>query len=210
MEEKEKRETRVSSPVMELRDLISAPLLATVDADSLSASRYLKNLLDIGFESVDAASGKLGKVKMLSFQCPPVSGRRGTQRISIPLLSLVPLPLLQVHQADFDFDIQVLDASVSVPENEFLLKGSKEGLVEGSVERNPSMRVSLVSGSYRSGNGGSQQRQSSVNANMKVHVKMGQADFPAGLSVLLNKAVNGMVEDVLLEDGAHQEGPEDG
>lgn len=32
------------------------------------------------------------------------------QEVRIPLLSLVPQPLLQVKEADFDFDIQIVDA----------------------------------------------------------------------------------------------------
>ena len=44
-----------------------------------------------------------------TYQTNDTEGQR-TQKISIPLLTLVPLPLLQVQEADFEFDIQIVDA----------------------------------------------------------------------------------------------------
>ena len=49
----DKDKKHVSSQVMELKDLISDPLVATIDADSISSRRYLNYLLDLTFESYD-------------------------------------------------------------------------------------------------------------------------------------------------------------
>ena len=39
----------------------------------------------------------------------------------MPLISLVTLPLLQIKQADFDFDINIIDAVASAPDERFSL-----------------------------------------------------------------------------------------
>lgn len=102
---------RTSSQIMELKDLISGPLAATIDADTIAARHYLSYLMELAFESYDKETGKVGKLRMLEFNytSQDVSGGR-LQQVKIPLLTLVPLPLLQVKEADFDFDIQIVDA----------------------------------------------------------------------------------------------------
>lgn len=192
---KNKKE-RVSSQVMELKELIAGPLLATIDADSLSAQRYLDYLFKITFESYDPVSGKVGALRMLTFNYTghDINGNR-KQSVSIPLLTLVPLPLLQVQEADFDFDIQVLDAFSKQQQSSFSFKDGQASEPDVSKKEDTRLRVTLapVSGSHGSK---SENRQSSLTANMKIHVKMRQSDMPGGLSALLNKAVNNMVTDI--------------
>lgn len=212
---KDKNE-RVSSQVMELKDLIAGPLVATIDADSLSAQRYLDYLFKIAFETYDPQTGKTGRLRMLTFnyRSHDLSGPR-TQSVSIPLLTLVPLPLLQIQEADFDFDIQVLDASSKQQQSSFSFEtGQSEKAPDDPAGNDTRLRVALAASSGGKSDQ-SESRQSSMSANMKVHVKMRQADIPGGLSMLLNKAVNNMVEDVSHEpdgspDSTQEQLPENG
>lgn len=48
---------------MELKDLISGPLIATVEADSASSRQYLDYLFEIGFESCNKETGEVGKLR---------------------------------------------------------------------------------------------------------------------------------------------------
>jgi len=114
---------RTSSQVMELKDLISGPLAATIDADSIATRRYLSYLMELAFESYDKETGKVGELRMLEFnyQSHDVDGTH-QQQVKIPLLTLVPLPLLQVKEADFDFDIQIVDALSADTDATFSLK----------------------------------------------------------------------------------------
>ena len=50
---------------MELKDLISGPLAATIDADSIATRRYLSYLMELAFESYDKETGKVGELRML-------------------------------------------------------------------------------------------------------------------------------------------------
>lgn len=180
----DKDKKHVSSQIMELKDLISGPLVATIDADSISSRRYLNYLLDLTFESYDRKTGKAGKLRTLDFtyQTQDVGGQH-TQRISIPLLTLVPLPLLQVKEADFDFDIQIVDALSADKDAAFSLKNSLSPEEEESTE-GVKLRVSMAQAS-REGKTTEGVRKS-LTANMKVKVRMQQADMPGGLSNLLH------------------------
>ena len=176
----DKDKKHVSSQVMELKDLISGPLVATIDADSISSRRYLNYLLDLTFESYDRKTGKAGKMRTLDFtyQTQDVGGPH-TQRISIPLLTLVPLPLLQVKEADFDFDIQIVDALSADKDAAFSLKNGSSPEEEESTE-GVSMAQASREGKTTEG------VRKSLTANMKVKVRMQQADMPGGLSNLLH------------------------
>lgn len=193
----DKDKKHVSSQVMELKDLISGPLVATIDADSISSRRYLNYLLDLTFESYDRKTGKAGKLRTLDFtyQTQDVGGQR-TQRISIPLLTLVPLPLLQVKEADFDFDIQIVDALSADRDAAFSLRnGSAPEGDEGS--EGVKLRVSMAQAS-REGRA-SEKASRSLTANMKVKVKMQQADMPGGLSNLLHLTTSNVQSEALDE-----------
>lgn len=190
---------------MELKDLIAGPLVATIDADSLSARHYLDYLFKMAFETYDPVTGRLGELRMLTFSYRrhDLTGSH-LQSVSIPLLTLVPLPLLQVHEADFEFDIHILDAYGRHQQESFSFETGTcepEGeILDGSDTR---FRVSLAPSS--GGNAGRQGNMlSSLNANMKIRVKMRQADIPGGLSMLLNKAVNDMASEVSLDTDGGQ------
>lgn len=180
---------------MELKDLISGPLAATIDADSIAARRYLSYLMELAFESYDKESGKVGKLRMLEFnyQSQDVGGSK-MQNVKIPLLTLVPLPLLQVKEADFDFDIQIVDALSADKDATFSLKNGaspQEGKEAEGVKLRVQMAEAMADASHKSN------RQQSLTANMKVKVRMEQADMPGGLANLLRLTTSNMLmEDV--------------
>lgn len=47
--------------------LIGGPLIARIESDSLSSQRYLDYLMKIVFQSYDPATGRTGKISMLTF-----------------------------------------------------------------------------------------------------------------------------------------------
>lgn len=195
-----KKQQTVSSQVMELQQLIAGPLIATIEADSLSSQRYLDYLMKIAFESYDPVTGKTGKIRMLTFnyQSQDVNGRR-QQSVSIPVLTLVPLPLLQVQEADFDFDIKILDALSQTVEEKFSLEDGKS--MDDPQRGGGGFRLRASLAPKQGESSSTSNVQQSLSANMKVKVKMRQADMPAGLSNLLHLAASNMqVEDVEAEE----------
>ncbi len=189
-----KQVKRTSSQVMELQQLIAGPLIATIEADSLSAQKYLDYLMRIAFESYNPVTGETGELRMLTFTYneQDVNGSR-RQTVRIPILTLVPLPLLQIQEADFDFDIKILDALSQTTEEKFSLEEGKE-IPTTQEDNGLKLRVSLAP--KQGEQSGTSNVQQSLSANMKIKVKMRQADVPAGLSNLLHLTANNIqVED---------------
>lgn len=185
---------QVSVQVLDLKDLISAPLLATIDADAISTRRFLNYFYELAFEYYDPITHKAGPLRMLEFSYSSVEASAIQQNtIRVPLLSLVPLPLLQVHEADFDFDIQVVDALQPDPDQRRHLPGFRENPAAKLVsipDEAIRLRASMAPVQDRSV---AISHQSSLSANMKISVKMRQADMPGGLSKLLQLSANDVV-----------------
>ncbi len=175
-----------SSQVMELKQLIAGPLVATIEADALSSQKYLDYLMQVTFESYNPATGETGKIRTLNFgYTENVNGTEVKRTVSIPLITLVPLPLLHIEEADFDFDIKIVDCITVKYDAAFGSDGSDRGS-DGFR-----MRASLAPQSSSRNQSG--ELQQSISANMKVKVKMRTADMPAGLSNLLHLTANNLI-----------------
>lgn len=159
----------------------------------------------IAFESYDPITGETGKLRMLTFTYNEQDVNGSTKmNVNIPLLTLVPLPLLHVEEADFDFNIMILDAQ-SREEKFSVEKGES---VQQPQSTDFKMRASLAP--LREVKDDLQQ---SLSANMNMKVRMKQADMPAGLSNLLNLTANNVqVENTRTEEAidSNTEGGSDG
>ena len=182
---------KVNGHIMSLQQLISAPLVATIDADAMSAERYMKHFMSLAFESYNPVDGSTGALRLISFNFTDSDASGGAEKkVSVPLVSLVTLPLLQIKQADFDFDINIIDAVAAAPNEHFSLnRGEVESPRGKERDEGLNFRASLAP---QSGRGAS----SSLQANMKIHVSMQQADMPSGLSQFLQLASRPHYEDV--------------
>ena len=182
---------KVNGHIMSLQQLISAPLVATIDADAMSTERYMKHFMSLAFESYNPVDGSTGALRLISFNFTDSDASGGAEKkVSVPLVSLVTLPLLQIKQADFDFDINIIDAVAAAPNEHFSQNcGEVESRVGKERDEGLNFRASLAP---QSGRGAS----SSLQANMKIHVSMQQADMPSGLSQFLQLASRPHYEDV--------------
>lgn len=176
-----------NSQVMDLKQLISAPLIATLEADAMTTQRYVDFLKEVAFEADE--NGGLGKLRTFTFQYNQ-NDKNGKmpKKVEIPVISLIPIPLLQIKEATFDFDIKILDSITEHSEQEFSFDSENEKQEEGKM----AMRASLAPQQGKS----SDTKENSLTANMKVQVVMQQADMPAGLANLLSLSAHNMsVED---------------
>ncbi len=182
---------KVNGHIMSLQQLISAPLVATIDADAMSTERYMKHFMSLAFESYNPVDGSTGALRLISFNFTDSDASGGAEKkVSVPLVSLVTLPLLQIKQADFDFDINIIDAVAAAPKEHLSLnRGEVESPRGKERDEGLNFRASLAP---QSGRGAS----SSLQANMKIHVSMQQADMPSGLSQFLQLASRPHYEDV--------------
>ncbi|MCI5989130.1 MAG: DUF2589 domain-containing protein [Prevotella sp.] len=89
---------------MNLADMLSALIESTIAADQKAAEDYLDVLRTYALEPANGSNGH-ERLKMVDFEMTDSNGRE--QIVSIPKLSLLPLPLLRVAEATFDIEAQI-------------------------------------------------------------------------------------------------------
>lgn len=193
------------SKVLDLAHFISAPLTALVEADAMAADTFRRFLEDVAFEPVEdvdddtpspdaTAAGpekRLGHLRYVAFTYDHVrNGTAATSTVRMPLISLLPLPALQVKEATFDFGLDIL-AVVTVPEAPVLRGKPRDRSplfqTPGLTSNRPRLQAAIAANSPGNADSGA----SGTTAQMTVHVTMQTADLPAGLSQLLNIATQG-------------------
>ena len=138
--------------------LLGAPLSACVDAQAQAASATTDYIERVGF-TFDRETGKY-KAVTISFR---YSSSEGEKRITLPLLSVVPVPYLQIHNVDLQF---AADLSL---ENNTLIGVVSDKLAGNSSSQNKPNASSAISSDLK------------VNVN----IKASSADMPLGISKLL-------------------------
>lgn len=197
----------------ELHEIFSAPLLATIEADFKAANQYMKFVQEYGFESVSEAEtpdvatnhpgAKFGRLRMVNFwynRRNPKTGKDEYVNIQIPALSLIPLPLLQVDDAEFYFNVHIYPRKSfqsnkpSQPPSLLRESSTVTNASENSLPKPRFMATLPALSGQKNG------EIVSTTTNMKVKIKMKQADLPTGIANLMvilsqgssieNRAVN--------------------
>lgn len=191
---------------LHLYQLIGAPLLAVVQAEAQAAQVSADFIRRTGFmpsaapmpaaapdalapdgaDVADPASpahvDDVGQLRIAEFQIDRHAADGSPRPVvaRVPVLSMFPIPLLQVKHAEFEFDIRVLtrvpledprpgddDARLRVP-------SSTDYLSKDRVE---------LKGFLSGARGGAGEK--STESTIKVRVRMEQSDLPAGISQLM-------------------------
>ena len=176
-----------SNMVFSLRDLLTSTLVATIDADTATSRRYFNNMCEIAFEKYNPQTNDAENLRTLNFHYSTNDGTSHT--LSVPVLSLVPLPLLQVQDADFSFDVQIMGMFEESEEETLSLTEETQDNESSSSKAPAQLMVALqpisvekIKNMVSSG---------AILPNMKVNIRLNQADMPGGLSRMLN-IVNNM------------------
>lgn len=198
----------ITNQISDLQYLIAAPMVATVAADVYAAKAFVEFIEEYGFEEhlasetdnsdgTDASNSHLGKLKMITFwyTYKQVAIKDGKETViekmvsvSLPKISLIPMPILQVSDAKYDFDIRITGLYESS-------KADDEGgnlMNTNSPEKKKSKKLPSVKAAYTPLLSETNQNSLSPSlvANMRIKINMRQADMPAGISNLLNVAAD--------------------
>ena len=145
-----------------LGELLGAPLLALVQGRAQAAQATAEFIEQIGFDAELANNGTLGELRMVSFSYEksyPGIDQPQTLQVSIPLLSLVTVPNIQVKKALLEYAIKITGIQT---------KNSSTSQVE----------LQSVPGTIN--------EPTSTNVQMKITMNAGQASVPAGIVFLEN------------------------
>ena len=193
---------------MNLADMLSALIESTIAADQKAAEDYLDVLRTYALEPANGSNGH-ERLKMVDFEMTDSNGRE--QIVSIPKLSLLPLPLLRVAEATFDIEAQI-DISTATkqdvkefeenypiynqkkkPSIDDLSKAGQEILLK-KIKSLAGVRVRLSNQStqkkrnplLRSGKTTTKESTSMQKmTNVKVHIKLEPVLLPDGMRGLL-------------------------
>lgn len=196
-----------NNQALDLHHILAAPLVATIEADFNAANKFVEYVTQYGFEEVSEAltpdvalnqtGTSLGQLRMVTFwytRRHPQTGQDEYVHIQVPALSLIPLPLLQVDNAEFNFNIQVHPEE----QKKLVSQGQPGALLEGvnRVEANSEAETSTrprFKASLPPTRGQKDDELVPTTANMKVKIQMRQADVPTGIAnlmVLLNEGTS--------------------
>ena len=162
--------------------IIGAPLSACIEAQANAAKTSWEFIRDVGL--MDTEDGKGKQAIYVSFEFRK-NGRSTT--LSVPLLTIVPIPYLAIKDIDISFKASIsasssasttVKKSLEVGASLKAKAGVNLGLFKGSMEMSASVSSKKDSTSTRDS-------KYSVEYTMDVSVKAGQDDMPAGMAKVL-------------------------
>ncbi len=168
-------------------EILAGPMLALIQADTIAAQASAEFIENVGFVN-GGANGNFGDMRMITFtyQKQNIGDPPETVTLQVPLLSLIPIPLLQVREADIDFGIEITDTQSS-------------GLAQSHL------RTSAGNLTYLDGNRTAMQailrEQTDTHIQMKMKVTFAQADIPSGLSRLFQVMDNSLSSNTVVGNG---------
>ncbi len=172
---------------MSLYQLMGAPLQALVEAESNAAFATARFIREVGFtekpqDGSDKSLEDFGNLRMVTFKHERTdsNGDTRTFKVEVPLLSLVPIPALQIKDANLDFYVRIVD-NPKVHQTMELENTEKNSLMKGFSETMPRDMKGTI-GREQS----DVSRKSALDMQIKVNIRMEQADVPAGLGRLFN------------------------
>ena len=167
---------------VKLQQLLSSVVVATADAGYAASRRFYDNLCEYAFVKSDGDETCYAGARTLDFEYVDSDGNK--KLLCVPILSLLPLPMLQVQDVDFTLDAQISDFEM----DDTVLNIPQEDDAEVDKVKMPSMRVTLLPTTLRTTEKGGGKITSSPSLN--IHISMGQSDIPGGMARLLQTINN--------------------
>ena len=157
--------------------IIGAPLTAIVAGQAQAAQATAEFIERVGFErSADGKTGEIGKLKMVTFSYkkPDVNGDLKEYVLEIPLLSMVPIPSIEVKEAELEFNIKVTDVQTVQGQTQV----SDTNAPAGDWMSTERIELRTTMGKMQT----SENRN--VDIQMNVKMKLQRSDIPDGIQHL--------------------------
>jgi hypothetical protein len=160
---------------------------ALVEAETNAAFATARFIREVGF--VDKKEGEadddpenFGDLRMVTFKHEKINsnGEKKTFKVEVPLLSLVPIPALQIKDANLDFYVRVID-NPKIKQTHALGQKQEEVVLPGLTKAPPRDMKGTIGRAQTDVS-----RKSALDMQIKVNIRMEQADVPAGLGRLFN------------------------
>lgn len=182
-----------------MEQIIGGPLQAVVKAQALAASSTVDFIQQVGLNPAQGGGGnQTARTVDFSFQRRvPAREEDGgspsdvltteTVQLTVPLLTIVPVPFIRVKEATIDFEAQVSSSTLNTTDSTFGISAEASGGFWG-------VKFSVKASYTRNTKTSDQVNRSST---LKVHVYAVQDEIPAGLDrvlTILQTAIDDGVE----------------
>ncbi|WP_324277549.1 DUF2589 domain-containing protein [Blastococcus brunescens] len=182
-----------------MEQIIGGPLQAVVKAQALAASSTVDFIQQVGLNPPPGGGGaQTARTVDFSFQrrVPAREDDDGptdvltteTVALTVPLLTIVPVPFIRVKEATVDFEAQVSSSTLNTTDSTFGISAEASGGFWG-------VKFSVKASYTRNTKTSDQVNRSST---LKVHVYAVQDEMPAGLDrvlTILQTAIDDGVEE---------------
>ena len=183
----------ISVRSLKLGELLGSTLVAVIEADALAAKATLEYIETVGFsgateagEESTGATTPAGRLRMAQFQ---YSKRDETNQVAdfvaeVPILSLVPIPALQVQNATFSFAIKIDDITKTSDESP---PGAADPVLRPTPKLLPFIRPTATQLVARpAAASGKRTEEVKSTHHIEVQVTMAQADVTVGMERIFN------------------------
>ncbi|MEO6446584.1 MAG: DUF2589 domain-containing protein [Gemmatimonadaceae bacterium] len=175
--------------------LIGAPLKAAIEAQALAAQSTIEFIHKVGFKQDLGTEGDLvfadtatdadaGEIRNVTFKYrkKDADDVEKTFELSVPLLSIAPIPYLRIDEVTIDFKAKLTDSVERKTNTSFQLQNSVSG--KYSAFWSPIKLDFRVSSTFNTSS--STQASQRREYSMDIHVRAVQDEMPAGLSKVLD------------------------
>lgn len=163
-----------------IADLLGAPMSAVVQAEAIAARATADFIKEVGFtKGTDASDPDFGAIKNISFSYNRQNADGSSQMatITVPLLTLVPIPTLRVSQAVIE-----LDLAITQPEQSTTGGGDSKSNKAFGMEQPLRLKALFA----KKGSVQAPATGNSISGNMNVKITMEQAEPTIGMVQLIN------------------------
>jgi Protein of unknown function (DUF2589) len=190
----------VSVRALKLHELLGATLVAVVQADALAAKATLEYIETVGFaeatesETEDSEAEAGGRLRMASFRYKKLDANNDVAEFvaEVPILSLVPIPALQIKDATLSFAVKIdditktTDGPTPTPTSAVATAASGVGTTTPMrlLDELRPTATQLVARPAASSGAKSQEVRSTHHLELKV--TMAQADIPVGMEKIFD------------------------
>lgn len=177
--------------------LIGSPLKAAIEAQALAAQSTIEFIHKVGFRQAQglggqpdllfedvAADADAGELRNVSFtyEKKDENGNNREFTLTVPLLSITPIPYIRIDEMTIDFNAKLTDAVERRVDDAFALNTQLSGRY-GSFW-SPYKLEARVSATYNRKS--SQTQREHREYAMEIHVRAVQDEIPSGLARMLD------------------------
>lgn len=174
------------------RHLIGAPLTAVIQAQAQAAQTTIEFIERVGFNPDDSDPTKLGEMRKVTFEYSRLNetGQPSNMVVTVPVLSIVPIPFIRVESCDINFTAKITDMEST--------EVKTSTAVNLDLKASYSSWLSPVRVEFRATF--SYQRHTTADSKfekeyqMQVNVHAVQDDMPAGLAKILQLMEKSILE----------------